>query len=147
MRDKVAYSADVCYNKPINIVAPAVLETPKGRINLSWRSIMTTVSHHAYKSNVSPRQCAHPECHRVIKPSANYCRNHYPPPSFKVFNDIVYLIMANGVVAIIDEADKDEITHLHWFCNGDGYAVREVEIGKIMGKIIREIAYMHRVIM
>lgn len=54
---KLASHAALCYNKPINIVAPAVLQTPKGRINLSWRFIMDSLYPHADNGNPPQRQC------------------------------------------------------------------------------------------
>jgi len=145
---KLALQAALCYNQSSrNIVCFGGGGTPPSRINLLRRLIIDTLPRHTHKGNTSLHQCAHPECRQVIKPHATYCRNHDSPPTYTVSNGLVYLVMAKGVVVTIDEIDKDAIVPFRWYCNQGGYAVREVEIGKIMGKSISEIAYMHRVIM
>lgn len=51
---KVACALASWYNKPINIVAPAMLETSEGWINLFRRSIVNTLPPHGQNNNTPP---------------------------------------------------------------------------------------------
>lgn len=62
---KIALQADVWYNKPINIVAPAVLATPRGWTNLIRRFVVDTIPHSAQESNIPEKQCTGP-CGRML---------------------------------------------------------------------------------
>ena len=95
----------------------------------------------------SYHQCAHPECTRRIISATGYCRNHYPPPTYVLSDGLVKVVLSKGIIVLIDEVDMGEITPMHWYCNARGYAVREAELGRIFGKSITEVIFMHRAVM
>ena len=53
----IACEVALWYNKPINIVAPAVLQTPKGWISLYERNTMTTLPLPAQDGNPPQKRC------------------------------------------------------------------------------------------
>ena len=50
--------------------------------------------------------------------------------------------LTQGKVAIVDDEDYEWLNQWKWYCNAQGYAVREQSVGKNKSKMIR----MHRLI-
>lgn len=54
--------------------------------------------------------------------------------------------LTKGKYAIVDKEDYDFLNQWKWYCNPQGYAVREEYFGMRNGKKIRKTIRMHRVI-
>lgn len=85
----------------------------------------------------------------IVRPNPRNRKNTFYQHTDRIFHSpqegIIKIVTRSGVVALIDEVDA-ELAQAKWWYR-EGYAVREVLLGHIMGKRIHEIEYMHRVVM
>lgn len=67
----LASQADLCYNGGIKIVAPAVLETPRGWIRSLEERIMNTLPHVVQNDNVLMKRCIGP-CKKILPATTDF---------------------------------------------------------------------------